>query len=62
MILVESVELMAIGYWKNLVNVISDTALHDELNEVYKLKAMGQLIKNFLITLYQGFAGQILDT
>lgn len=34
------------GYWTNLVNFVSDIVLHDELNEVMKLKTMvEQLIK-----------------
>lgn len=44
--LAEKVELIAMGYWTNLVNFVSDIVLHDEFNEVMKLKTMvEQLIK-----------------
>ena len=36
------------GYWINLVNFVSDTALHDELNEVIQLKEMCNLIYSLL--------------
>ena len=45
--LAESFELLAMGYWTNLSNFVSNIALHDELNEVIKFKAsaLEQFIK-----------------
>ena len=45
----EIVELITMGFWTNLVNFVSDIALHDELNEVIKLRTMEQLINKIPI-------------
>lgn len=47
--LAEIVELITMGFWTNLVNFVSDIALHDELNEVIKLRTMEQLINKIPI-------------
>ena len=47
--LAEIVELITIGFWTSLVNFVSDIALHDELNEIIKLKTMEQLINKIPI-------------
>ena len=49
------------GYWTNLVYFVSDTTLHNELNEVIKLKAIEQLINRFPIVQYLVFT-QICNT
>lgn len=47
--LAEIVELITMDFWTNLVNFVSDIALHDELNEVIKLRTMEQLINKIPI-------------
>ena len=47
--LAEIVELTTMGFWTSLVNFVSDIALHDELNEIIKLKTMEQLINKIPI-------------
>ena len=59
--LAESVQLIAMGYWTNLVYFVSNTALHDEHNEVIKFKAIEQLINSFPIIQYLVFT-QICNT
>ena len=59
--LAESVQLIAMGYWTNLGYFVSNTALHDELNEVIKFKAIEQLINSFPIIQYLVFT-QICNT